>query len=241
MNPFLKVSTYQFLRRWTLPWVWGVAVLLLTAGFYLAFWQAPLDYQQKETVRILYIHVPASWLALTIYVFMGLGAIAGFVWKSSLGFIYAGAAAPVGLAFTAISLATGAIWGKPMWGTWWVWDARLTSMFVLGLLYIGYMLFVQIARDEERGLRMASILLILGLVNVPIIKFSVEWWSTLHQARSLFRAGGPFIHPSFIKPLIVVGSGFSALAYGLVMLRVDILLMSYKVKRLMIMTARQAG
>jgi len=237
-NTLFKKSFFQTLRRYTF---WPVACLAFSAlalGMYMAFFASPLDYQQKETVRIMYVHVPASWLALGIYAFMGFAAIGGFVWRHSMGFLYARAAAPIGLTMTIISLMTGSIWGKPMWGTWWVWDARLTSMFVLGLLYMGYMLFVQTLSNDKKANERGAFLLILGLINLPIIKFSVEWWSTLHQPASVIRAGGSSIDSSMMNPLLLNALGLMGLCYVLGLLRAEILLMRHKIHRAFIIQSR---
>ncbi len=218
-----------------------LAFLCLGLATYLAFWQAPLDYQQKETVRIMYIHVPAAWLAMMIYGFMGCCAIGGFIWRHSLAFVYARAAAPIGLSFTVIALMTGSIWGKPMWGTWWVWDARLTSMLVLGFLYVGYIFFVQSFSEQDKASRMGAFLLILGLVNLPVIKYSVEWWSTLHQPASVFKTGGPSIDSGMLWPLGLSAVGFFLFGYVLGLLRVETLLMRQKLKRQMILESRRVG
>ena len=235
----LKLSFYHFLKKKTFFLSMGLSVICLLSALYLAFYASPLDYQQKETVRIMYIHVPAAWLAMMIYGFMGLCAIGGFIWHHSLAFIYARAAAPIGLSFTAISLITGAVWGKPMWGTWWVWDARLTSMLVLGFLYGGYILFVQAFSDQSKASRMGAFLLILGLINLPIIKYSVEWWSTLHQPASVFKSGGPSIDLGMLWPLGLSALGLFLFAYVLGLVRVDTLLMSQKLKRQMILESRR--
>ncbi len=238
-HKILRVSFYHWLRRWTLPTASLLAALCLGGAFYLAFFSSPLDYQQKETVRIMYVHVPASWLAMMIYGFMGLCAIGGFIWRHSLAFVYARAAAPIGLSFAMISLVTGSIWGKPMWGTWWVWDARLTSMLVLAFLYLGYMLFVQAFSGQEKASRMGAFLLILGLINLPIIKYSVEWWSTLHQPASVFKTGGSSIDAAMLWPLGLAAVGFLLFGYVLGLLRVETLLLVQKLKRQMILESRK--
>ena len=240
-HTLLKVSFYHLLRRSTLPAASVIAFVCISAALYFAFLQSPLDYQQKETVRIMYIHVPAAWLSMMIYAFMGLCAFGGFIWRHSLAFIYARAAAPIGLSFTLIALLTGAIWGKPMWGTWWVWDARLTSMLVLGFLYIGYILFVQSFSEQDKASRMGAFLLILWLINLPIIKYSVEWWSTLHQPASVFKKGGPSIDEAMLWPLGLSAIGLFLFGYVLGLLRVETLLMAQKLKRLMILESRRVG
>jgi heme exporter protein C len=239
IDAVLKVSFFYTLKRWALWPACLISALCLSIGFTLVFYQAPLDYQQKETVRILYIHVPSAWLGLMIYGFMGLCAIAGFIWRQSLAFVYARAAAPIGFAFTIMALLTGAIWGKPMWGTWWVWDARLTSMLILGFMYGGYMLFVQAFASQETATRTGAFLLILGLVNLPIIKYSVDWWSTLHQPASVFKAGGATIHESMLWPLGFSAIGLLCLAFSLGLLRVETLLVTQKIRRLILLKARQ--
>ncbi|NCP62762.1 MAG: heme ABC transporter permease [Alphaproteobacteria bacterium] len=238
-HQLLRVSFYHWLRRRTLSAASLCAALCLGLALYLAFFNSPLDYQQKETVRIMYVHVPAAWLAMMIYAFMGLCAIGGFIWHHSLAFIYARAAAPVGLCFTLIALVTGSIWGKPMWGTWWVWDARLTSMLVLAFLYAGYILFVQAFSEQEKASRMGAFLLILGLVNLPVIKYSVEWWSTLHQPAGVFKSGGSDIDKGMLWPLGFAAGGFLLFGYVLGLLRVETLLLSQKLKRQMILESRK--
>lgn len=240
-HQLFRVSFYHTLRQWTLPGATFLAFVCLGSAAYFAFWESPLDYQQKETVRIMYVHVPAAWLAMAIYAFMGMCAIGGFIWRHSLAFVYARAAAPIGLSFTLIALVTGSIWGKPMWGTWWVWDARLTSMLVLGFLYGGYILFVQAFSDHDRASRMGAFLLILGLINLPIIKYSVEWWSTLHQPASVFKSSGPSIDGAMLWPLGLAAVGFVLFGYVLGLVRVETILLTQKVKRQMILTSRKVG
>jgi len=197
-----------------LPWLTGAAVLLLSAGLILAF-AAPEDYQQGITVRIMYIHVPLAWLSMFCYTMMAASALGTLVWRHPLADVSLKAAAPIGAAFTALALATGSIWGKPMWGTWWVWDARLTSVFVLFLMYLGIIALTRALDDPGRSARSAAILTLVGFVNIPIIKFSVDWWNTLHQPASVFRLDGPTIHPSLLWPLLVCALGFTLLFLSL--------------------------
>jgi heme exporter protein C len=238
LTTVLTHSFYYKLKQATLMWVVALTCVLASITAYLVLFKAPLDYQQKETVRIMYLHVPASWLALALYGFMGLMALCGFIWRSSLSFYYARAAAPIGLCFTLVSLLTGSIWGKPMWGTWWVWDARLTSMALLALLYAGYLLLVTSHTDAERAHKMGAVIALLGLINLPIIKFSVDWWSTLHQPASILRAQGPAIHASMLYPLCLSALTFCGFSYILVLLRVETLLMTQKVHRALILKTR---
>ena len=190
------------------PWAAAAAALALASGLYLALIQAPQDYQQGETVRIMFVHVPAAWMALFVYSFMALAHGAAMVLRHPLAELAAKAAAPIGAAFTFLTLATGSLWGKPMWGAWWVWDARLTSMFVLFLLYLGYLAVWQALGEAGRAGRIAGIVAIAGSVNVPIVKFSVEWWNSLHQPASVLRAGGPSIDPSLLVPLLVMAGAY---------------------------------
>ena len=185
-------------------------LLLFAAGLYLALFASPPDYQQGETVRIMYVHVPAAWMALFVYVVMAAASAAALIWRHPLADIAARAASPIGAGFTAIALATGALWGQPMWNTWWVWDARLTSVLILLFLYIGHMVLFDSFDDAAKGARAAAILALVGVVNVPIIHFSVDWWNTLHQPASVFRAGGPTISGEMLVPLFVMVAAFKA-------------------------------
>ena len=194
-----------------LPWLWGATVLTLGAGLYMTFLIAPADYQQGETVRIMYIHVPAAWLSMLIYTVMTLSALGTLVWRHPLADASQQAAAPLGAGFTFICLVTGSLWGKPMWGTWWVWDARLTSVLVLFLIYLGLIALWNTIEEPLKAARAAAILTLVGVVNIPIIKFSVDWWNTLHQPASVLRMGGPSIHPSMLWPLLVMAVGASLL------------------------------
>src|SRR5260221_4519920 len=186
------------------PWLFVVTGFFFALGLYFGFYFSPPDYQQGDAVRIMYVHVPASWFALMIYCFMGVCSILYMILRFPLASYLAYAAAPIGAVYAFISLATGSIWGKPMWGTWWVWDARLTSMLVLFIMYLGYIFLSNAFEDREKSLRAASALAVLGLINIPIIKFSVDWWHTLHQPASLLRLTGPTIHVSMLIPLSMI-------------------------------------
>ncbi len=190
-----------------LPWLSGVTTLLMGVGLYLVWFGSPADYQQGETVRIMYIHVPAAWLGLFFYMIMAASALGTLVWRHPLADVSQKAAAPIGAAFTLICLVTGSLWGKPMWGTYWQWDARLTSMLVMLLIYGGILALWRAIEEPNRAARAVSILTLVGAVNVPIVKFSVDWWNTLHQPASVFRLGGPTIHPSMLAPLLIMAAG----------------------------------
>lgn len=187
-----------------LPWLTALTVVLLAVGLYMAFLVAPADYQQGDAARIMFIHVPAAWLSMFIYASMVLAALGTLVWRHPLADAAQKAAAPLGAGFTFICLATGSIWGKPMWGTWWVWDARLTSVLVLFVMYLGLIALWQAMEDSGLAARAAAILTLVGAVNLPIIKFSVDWWSTLHQPASVFRMGGPTLPASMLWPLLIM-------------------------------------
>jgi heme exporter protein C len=202
-----------------LPVLAGVTPLVLLAGLYLALFVAPPDYQQGESVRIMFVHVPAAWLALLVYLLVAAASAVALVWRHPLAEIAAQAAAPLGAAFTLVCLVTGSLWGRPMWGTWWAWDARLTSVLVLFFLYLGYIALANAFDDPGRGGRAASVLALVGIVNLPIIKFSVDWWNTLHQAESVFRMGGPTIDMSMLVPLMVMAFGYLLLFATLLLVR----------------------
>ncbi|MBY0423131.1 MAG: heme ABC transporter permease [Parvularculaceae bacterium] len=196
----------------------GVLALLLgAAGLWLGLFASPADYQQGETVRIMYVHVPAAWMALFCYSSMAFASAAGFIFKHPLADVAARATAPIGAVFTALALITGSLWGKPMWGTWWAWDARLTSVLVLFFLYLGYIAIWEAIEDRARAARIAAIVALVGFVNVPIIKFSVDWWNSLHQPASVFRGDGPTIHGSMLTPLLLMGAAYMA-AYAALLL-----------------------
>ena len=207
-------TRFLALSVWLTPWLAGFSALALAVGLYLAF-AAPEDYQQGITVRIMYIHGPFAWLAMMCYSLMALSAIGTLVWRHPLADVSLKAAAPIGAVFTALALVTGSIWGKPMWGAWWVWDARLTSVFVLFLMYLGIIALTRALDDPARSARAAAIITLVGFINIPIIKFSVDWWNTLHQPASVLRLDGPTIHPSLLWPLLVMALGFTALFFTL--------------------------
>ena len=203
-----------------LPWLSGLTVLVLAVGVYWSLVIAPPDYQQGETVRIMFIHVPAAWMAMFAYSVIAVASLVSLIWRHALADVAAKSAAPIGAAFTLLALVTGSLWGKPMWGTWWVWDARLTSVLILFLLYLGYMALWQAIEDPQKASRAAAILALVGFVNVPIIKFSVDWWYTLHQPASVIRLDGPAIHPTILWPLLVMALAFKAYFVAVLLLRI---------------------
>jgi len=232
-------SNFLTLAGRILPWMAGASVLILIAGLYLGF-SAPEDFQQGVTVRIMYIHVPFAWLAMLCYSLMAIAALGTLVWRHPLADVALKAAAPIGAVFTGLALVTGSIWGKPMWGTWWVWDARLTSVFVLFLMYLGIIALTRAIDDPARGARAAAIITLVGFINVPIIKFSVDWWNTLHQPASVFRLDGPTIHPSLLWPLLVMAAGFTLLFLTLHLMAMRNEIFSRRVRAMRQIAARRA-
>ena len=209
MTDFANPSRFLALAARALPWLAAASVLVLMLGLYQAFFVAPDDYQQGATVKIMFIHVPAAWLGMFGWALMSVSALGTLVWRHPLADVAAKTAAPIGAAFTFLCLVTGALWGRPMWGAYWVWDARLTSVLVLFLMYLGVIALWRTVEDPSRAGRAAAILTLVGAINLPIIKFSVDWWNTLHQPASVFRLGGPAIHASILWPLAVMTLGFT--------------------------------
>lgn len=202
-----------------LPWLGAATAIAFAVGIYLSLFASPPDYQQSETVRIAYVHVPAAWMALFVYVLMAVASATGLIWRHQLAMMAARAAAPAGLIFTALCLATGSLWGAPMWGTWWEWDARMTSVLVLLFFYLGYVALIDAFDDPARGQQSAAILCLVGVVNVPIVKFSVDWFSTLHQGATVFRLDGPAMHPSMLAPMLVMALAFTLLFFVVLLWR----------------------
>jgi heme exporter protein C len=191
-----------------LSWLALMTAVAFGIGLYLVWFVAPDDYQQGATVKIMFIHVPNAWLSMAVWGVMSIASIGTLVWRHPLADVAAKSAAPIGAAFTFLALLTGSLWGRPMWGTYWVWDARLTSVLVLFLMYLGVIALWRTVDDPSRAARAAAILTLVGAINLPIIKFSVDWWNTLHQPASVFRAGGPTIDPSILTPLMVMALAF---------------------------------
>lgn len=208
MHRFANPGRFLRLSDRLQPWLTSATVLAFAAGLYLALFDSPADYQQGETVRIMYIHVPAAWLAMFAYCLIAVASASALIWRHPLADVAAEAASPLGAGFTLIALFSGSLWGRPMWGTYWVWDARLTSFLLLFFLYLGHMALMQAFEDRQRGRRPAAILALVGAVNIPVIKFSVDWWNTLHQPASVMRLGGPSIDPAMLRPLLVMAIAF---------------------------------
>jgi len=185
-----------------------LAAIVLLVGSYWALVIAPADFLQGQSARIMFVHVPAAWVAFSAYSVMAGGSLIYLVWRHNLADVAANAASSIGASFTAVCLISGAVWGKPTWGTWWVWDGRLTSMLVLLFIYLGYIALRSSISDKQKSARAAAILCLVGVINIPIIRYSVVWWNTLHQPAAIIRKGGPSIHVEILQPLLVMGFGF---------------------------------
>jgi heme exporter protein C len=240
MQAYANPTRFLAIQSAVQPWLWAATVILFIVGLYLALAVAPADYQQGETVRIMFVHVPAAWMALFIYTLMAFASVVAIVYRHPLADVAAKTAAPIGAMFTLLALATGALWGQPMWGTWWVWDARLTSVFVLFLLYLGYMAVWQAIDEWVRAASIARIVAIVGFINVPIVKFSVDWWNTLHQPASVLRLDGPAIHSSMLIPLLVMALAHMVLFQALHLLAMRTEVMSRRIRQMQLAAAGKA-
>jgi heme exporter protein C len=229
---FANPTRFMKLSGTLLPWLTAIAALSLVIGLYLGF-TCPPDYQQGDTVRIMFIHVPAAWVAMMAYGLMALASLIGLVNRHPLADVAAKTTAPLGAVFTALALITGSLWGKPMWGTYWVWDGRLTSFLLLLFLYLGYIALWNAIEDETRAARAAAILALVGVVNLPIIEFSVEWWTTLHQGESILRMGGPLIAAVYLWPLGLMALGYTTLFFSLWLVRIRTEILARRVRSLM--------
>lgn len=233
-NRFLKAAAV------ILPWTAMATVVLFALGLYFAIFASPPDYQQGDSVRIMYVHVPAAWMAMMVYSLLAVLALASLIWRHPLADVMAKAAAPLGAGFTLIALVTGSIWGQPTWGTWWQWDARLTSVLVLFFFYLGHMALTVAFDDATRGARAAAILALVGVINLPIIKFSVEWWSTLHQPASVLRLGAPTIATSMLTPLFLMAGAFLGYFVCMLILRTRAELAARRIRALRLLAADDA-
>lgn len=207
------------------PWFAALCLLSLAAGLYLGLVVAPADYEQGDSYRIIYIHVPAAWMSMFVYMVMATSSAVFLIWRLKIADIVAVASAPIGAAFTAVALITGSFWGKPMWGTWWIWDARLTSELLLLFLYLGYLALRGALDSPQSASRAAAILAVVGVVNIPVIHFSVEWWNTLHQPATITKFDKPSMHISMLRPLLLMVLAFQLLYFYNLMVRVRALIL----------------
>ena len=213
MHKYANPTEFMRIANAVLPWAAGVTVICFLVGLPLALVASPADYQQGEAYRIMYIHVPSAWMGLMVYSIMAGGSAGFLIWRHPIAHLVARASAPLGAIFTALCLVTGMLWGQPMWGTFWVWDARLTSMLMLFFLYLGYLALGEAFEDPERGDKAAAVLALVGTVNLPIIHYSVEWWNTLHQGSSVFTSTGSKLAPVFYWPAILLALAYTS-AFG---------------------------
>ena len=209
---------YDISGTW-IPWLGWLTVITLLAGLYYGLVKAPPDYQQGESYRIMFIHVPAAWMSMFIYMLMAMWSGINLIWNIKLADVMAGSSAALGASFTLLALVTGSLWGKPMWGAWWVWDARLTSELILLFLYLGYIALVAAIEDRRTAARAGGVLILVGVVNIPIIHYSVEWWNTLHQGPTVTKLGKPSIHLSMLIPLLIMAVSFQLYYFTVVLMR----------------------
>lgn len=222
MRYFHRLGSPQFFyltaSRW-IPWLGACTALILAVGTYWGLVLAPADYQQGESYRIIFIHVPAAWMSMFIYMIMASCGVMALVWRVKLAEVMAVSSAPIGASFTFLALVTGSLWGKPMWGAWWVWDARLTSELILLFLYLGIIALYGAIEDRRVAARAVSILAIVGVVNIPIIHYSVEWWNTLHQPATITKFDKPSMDASMLIPLLISALGYKLFFFTAVLLR----------------------
>jgi heme exporter protein C len=233
-------SRFLRLADRAIPWLAAATVLVFAIALYGAM-RAPDDYQQGATVKIMFLHVPSAWLSLLCWGLMTVAALGTLVWRHPLADVTAKAAAPLGGAFTLLCLVTGSLWGRPEWGTYWVWDARLTSELILFLLYLAVLSLWRTVEDPARAARAVAILTIVGAIDLPIIKFSVDWWNTLHQGASVFRPGGSAIHESILMPLLVMAAAFTLLFVTLLLAAMRNEILRRRVRTLRLLQAGAAG
>jgi heme exporter protein C len=240
-NPLTALANPATFKRWTAPLIMplGVAAaLLILAGTLVGLFASPPDFRQGESVRIMYVHVPAAWMALQTYAMIAGASLVSFVWRHRLADVAAREMAPLGLIFTVLAIVTGALWGKVTWGVYWDWDARMTSMLVLGFLYLGYIAIWQVIDNDWTAAKTAGILAMLGAVNLPIIKFSVDWWDSLHQQATVIREGGPSMPGSMLLPLFLMAFGYMAFFGAMVLLRMHTVLAKKRVPKRRVSTVR---
>lgn len=214
-----------------LPWLSALFILLFVAGLYGGLVLAPADYQQGDSFRIIYVHVPAAWLSMFVYMVMASSGLIALVWRMKLAEMVLISCAPIGAGFTFIALATGSLWGKPMWGTWWVWDARLTSELILLFLYLGVIGLYSAIEDKRMASRAVAILALVGVVNIPIIHYSVEWWNTLHQGATVTKLDKPSIHTDMLIPLLLMAGAFKVFFFISLLLRTRNVLLERELPR----------
>jgi heme exporter protein C len=240
MHKYASPAAFMRLANGVLPWAAAAAAIFFATGLFTALITSPADYQQGDAARIMYVHVPAAWMGLMIYGIMAAGSAAFLIWRHPMANLVARASAPLGAMFTAVCLVTGMLWGKPMWGTYWVWDARLTSMLILLFLYIGYLALADAFEDAERGDKAAAVLALVGTVNLPIIHFSVNWWNTLHQP-SIITMKGFTVNSAMLWPLFLMVGAFMAYYVVVLVVRLRIEVLDAKIRNARYARAAQVG
>jgi heme exporter protein C len=238
LHRFANPGRFLRLAQTVQPWLTASAIVLTVTGLGWGLFLAPADWQQGDAVRIMYVHVPSAWLASAGYLGLAACSLLSLVWRHPLADLAAVEIGPVGAGFTALCLASGSLWGKPMWGAWWVWDARLTSVLVLLFLYLGHIVLVRAFDDPVRGYRAGSILALVGVVNLPIIKFSVDWWNTLHQPASITFMGAPTMDSAMLRPLLISAVGFTLAFAAIVVARLRAAVMERRIRGLLMARAR---
>jgi heme exporter protein C len=241
LHRFANPGRFLRLSGAVLPWLAVAGTLLTGLGLIWGLFYAPADWQQGDAVRIMYVHVPAAWLASAGYVGLALCSVLSLVWRHPLADLAAVEVGPVGAGFTALCLLTGSIWGKPMWGAWWVWDARLTSVLILFFLYLGHIALVRAFDDPQRGYRSGAILALIGVVNLPIIKFSVDWWNTLHQPATISLTGAPSMYVGMLWPLLFAALGYTLVFAAIVVARTRAAVMERRIRVLLMARVDEAA
>jgi heme exporter protein C len=241
LHRFANPGRFLRLSGAVLPWLSVGGAVFLAVGLTWGLFFAPADWQQGDAVRIIYVHVPAAWLASAGYLGLALCSVLSLVWRHPLADLAAAEIGPVGAGFTALCLITGSIWGKPMWGAWWVWDARLTSVLVLFFLYLGHIALVRAFDDPVRGYRAGAILALIGVVNLPVIKFSVDWWNTLHQPATISFTGAPSMYVGMLWPLLFAAVGYTLVFAAIVMARTRAAVMERRIRALLMARAEEVA
>jgi heme exporter protein C len=241
LHRFANPGRFLRLSGAVLPWLAAIGTGFLVVGLIWGLFFAPADWQQGDAVRIMYVHVPSAWLASAGYLGLALCSVLSLVWRHPLADLAAVEIGPVGAGFTALCLATGSIWGKPMWGAWWVWDARLTSVLVLFFLYLGHIALVRAFDDPVRGYRAGAILALIGVVNLPIIKFSVDWWNTLHQPATISFTGAPTMYVGMLWPLLFAAIGYTLVFAVIVIARTRAAVMERRIRALLMARADEVA
>ncbi len=218
LHKYSSPKHFYALSERLIPWFGWFCLAFMLAGLYYGLFIAPPDYQMGESYRIMFVHVPAAWMSMFIYVVMAIAGGIGLVWRIKLAEVIAASSAPIGASFTFLALVTGALWGKPMWGTWWVWDARLTSELILLFLYLGVIALNSAIEDKRTASRASAVLALVGVVNIPIIHYSVEWWNTLHAKATVTKLAAPSMPLSMLTPLLLMAIAFK-LYYATVVLK----------------------